>query len=83
VNSTHRQASIRKQQGDITLKARVANVYFKCFRCSRGMLQVFYIGVAKIDRDVAHVAVAIHICFKCMFQLFHLSRTYVVSVSSG
>jgi hypothetical protein len=44
---------------------------------------MFYIGVAKIDRDVAHVVVAIHICFKCMFQLFHLSQTYVVSVSSG
>ena len=44
---------------------------FKCFRC---MLQVFYIDVAKVDwdvvkvdRDVAHVAMAIHVCFKCMF----------------
>ena len=51
------------------LKARVAKVCFKCFR---GMLQVFYIGVAKIDRDVAHVAMAIHVCFKCMFRLFNL-----------
>jgi hypothetical protein len=36
-------------------------------------LQVFYIDVPKVDRDVvkvdryvAHVAMAIHVCFKCM-----------------
>ena len=38
------------------------------------MLQVLYIDVAKVDRDVAHVGMAIHVCFKCMFQIFHLSR---------
>jgi hypothetical protein len=27
-----------KQQGNIALKAHVANVCFKCFRCFRGML---------------------------------------------
>jgi hypothetical protein len=32
------------------------------------MLQVFYIDVTKVDRDVANVARAIHVCFKCMFQ---------------
>ena len=48
------------------------------------------IGVAKVDRDVAkvdqgvaHVAMAIHICFKCMFQMFHLLQTYLASVFSG
>jgi hypothetical protein len=41
-----------KQQGDIALKPHVASVYFKCFRCFRGMLQVFYMDVAKVDRDV-------------------------------
>jgi len=56
----------------IALKAHVASLCFKCFRCFRGMLQVFYIDVAKIDRDVAHVAMTIHVCFKCMFQMFHL-----------
>ena len=42
------------------------------------MLQVFCINVAKADRDavkvdwdIAHVAMAIHVCFKCMFQMFH------------
>jgi hypothetical protein len=32
------------------LKTHVASVYFKCFRCFRGMLQVFQMGVAKVDR---------------------------------
>jgi hypothetical protein len=43
---------------------------------------VFYTDVVKIDRDVAYVATAIHVCFKCMFQLFHLFQMYVASVSS-
>jgi S-adenosylmethionine synthetase len=45
------------------------------------------IGVAKVDRDaaninrdVAHVAMATHVCFKCMFQLFQLYQTYVPSI---
>jgi hypothetical protein len=51
------------------------------------MLQVFHIGVAKVDRDianvdwdVAHVAMAIHVCFKFMFQMFYLYQTYVASL---
>jgi hypothetical protein len=35
-----------------------------CFMCFRGTLQVLYIDVAKLDRDVAHVVMAIH-----MFQV--------------
>jgi hypothetical protein len=27
----------------------VANVYFKCFRCFRDMLQLFHMDVAKVD----------------------------------
>ena len=38
---------------------------------------MFCIGVAKVERYVAHVAMAMHICFKCMFQMFHLYQTYV------
>ena len=41
---------------------------------------MLYIDVAKVDRDVAHVVMAIHICFKCMFQKFYLFQTYVASV---
>jgi hypothetical protein len=36
---------------------------------------VLYLDVAK---DVAHVAVTTHICFKCMLQMFYLDfQTYV------
>jgi hypothetical protein len=42
---------------------------------------VLYIDVAKVDRDVAHV-IAIHVCFKCMFQMFHLFQTNVASILS-
>jgi hypothetical protein len=44
---------------------------------------VLCIDVAKVDRDVAHVVMATHICFKCMFQIFHQFQTYVASVLSG
>jgi hypothetical protein len=50
-------------------------------------LQVFRISVArvdwdvvKVDRDIVHVAMAMHVCFKCMFLMFHLYHTYVASV---
>jgi hypothetical protein len=61
-----------EHRNDATLKALVASVCFKCFRRFRGTLQVFYIDVAKVDRDVAHVAMAIHVYFERMFQMFHL-----------
>jgi hypothetical protein len=44
------------------LKVHVAIVCFKCFKYFLGMLQVLYI-------DVAHVVMAINVCFKCMFQM--------------
>jgi hypothetical protein len=56
-----------KQQDDIPLKTHVASV---CFRCFRDMLQVFYIDVAKLNQNVTHVTMTIHICLKCMFQCF-------------
>ena len=64
----------------------VANICFKCFRCFRVTLQVFYIvvakvdrDVAKVDRDVAYVAIAIHVCFKCTFYLFQMHVASVLS----
>jgi hypothetical protein len=36
------------------------------------MLQVFSLDIAKLDLDVAYVAMAMHACFNCMFQLFHM-----------
>jgi hypothetical protein len=59
------------------LKTHVASVYFKCFRCFRGMLQVFQMGVAKVDQNVAYVAIVVHVCCKGLFPIFHLCfRTY-------
>jgi hypothetical protein len=31
------------------------------------MLQVFYLDIAKLDLDIAYVAMVVHTCFKCMF----------------
>jgi hypothetical protein len=42
-------------------------------------LQAFHVDVANVDQDVA---MAIHICFKCMFLMFHLFQAYVASVLS-
>jgi bacterioferritin-associated ferredoxin len=68
-----------KQQGDVALKPHVASACFKCFKCFRGMLQVFYIDITKVDRDVAHVAMVFSsvcpkcfICFRRVLQVFHL-----------
>jgi hypothetical protein len=36
------------------------------------MLQVLHMSVAKVDRDVAHVVIAIHVCCKRLFEMFHL-----------
>ena len=42
---------------------------------------MFHMGVAKIDRDIAHVAIVVHVCCKHPFQMFHLLfHTYVASV---
>ena len=63
------------------LKERVASLCFKCFRCFIGMLQVFYMDAAKVDRDDAYVAIVVYVCCKLLFPMFHLFfQTYVVSV---
>jgi hypothetical protein len=45
-----------KQQRDVVMILHVTSVYFNCFKYFRDMLPVFYIDVAKVDREVAHVA---------------------------
>jgi hypothetical protein len=78
--------SVRQAAKRCCAKARVASVCFNCFRCFRVMLQMFRIDVAKVDRDVAYVAMAIHACCKRLFQIFHLpsaSQTYVTSILCG
>jgi hypothetical protein len=51
------------------LKAHVASIRFKCFRY---MLQEFHLDIVKADLDVSYVAMAIHVCCKCIFQMFQL-----------
>ena len=42
---------------------------------------MFHIDVTKVDRDIANIAMAIHVCCKRIFQMFHLFfQTYVASV---
>jgi hypothetical protein len=63
------------------VKTHVVSIHFKCFRCFRGMLQVFQINVAKVDQDVAYIAMAVHVCCKRLFLMFHLCfHTYVASM---
>jgi hypothetical protein len=58
-----------------------ANVASLCFECFRGMLQVFHMDVAKVDHGVSYVAMVIHVCYKCLLQMFHLlCQTYVANV---
>jgi hypothetical protein len=45
----------------VALKENVVNLCVKCFRCSRCMLQVFHMDIAKVDLNVVYVAVAIHV----------------------
>jgi hypothetical protein len=37
-----------------------------CFKCFKGVLQVFHVDVAKVDRDVAYVAMVVHVCCKLL-----------------
>jgi hypothetical protein len=56
-----------KQQIDVAVETHIASVCFKCFICFRDMLQVFHMDVAKLDRDVAYVAMVVHVCCKRLF----------------
>ena len=43
------------------------------------MLLGFRMDVTKLDRDIAYVAMVVHVCYKLMFPMFHLFfYTYVV-----
>jgi len=33
----------------------------------------------KVDLYVAYVAIAIHVCYKYLYKMFHLLQTYVAS----
>jgi hypothetical protein len=63
---------------DVALTAHIASLCFKCFIC---MLQVFYMDVAKVDRDDAYVAMlytyVASFCSQCFIYFFQI---YVASV---
>jgi hypothetical protein len=42
-------------------------------------LKVIHMDVVKVDRDVAYVAIVVHVCCKLMFPMFHLSFLDVCS----
>jgi hypothetical protein len=63
----------------------VASICFKFFRCFIRMFHAFYLYVSYVSSgcfmcfidvakgyDVTYVAIAIQVCFKCMFHMFHL-----------
>jgi hypothetical protein len=71
-----------EQQGDIALKTpHVASVCLECFSYFRGMSQGFRMDVAKVDRDVAYVAMVVHLYCKRLSPMFHLFfQKYIASV---
>jgi hypothetical protein len=59
------------RQSDIALKAHVASICLKCFRCFIWMLHVFHLNIAKVGQDIAYVAINIHLYCKCMSKYFN------------
>jgi hypothetical protein len=57
-----RRPDADSEGGRTRIQCMLQSVHFKCFRCFRGMLQVFYKDVAKVNRDVAYVAMVVHCC---------------------
>jgi hypothetical protein len=45
------------------------------------MFQLFYTDAAKVDQDVAYVAMVVNVCCKHLSLTFHLFPMYVASVS--
>jgi len=48
----------------------------------RLLFQVFHLDVAKVDLDVAYVAMTKYACYKPMFLVFQLFQTYITNISS-
>jgi hypothetical protein len=54
----------------------VVNACFKCFRCFIGMFQVFRTNVAKVDHDVAYVAIIVHVCCNLQVSIPNVSSVF-------
>jgi hypothetical protein len=46
------------------------------------MFQLFHADVAKVDRDVAYVAMVVHVCCNYLSPMFHLFFTRMLQVFS-
>jgi hypothetical protein len=57
-------------------------VGFKCFNCFKNMFKCFRMDLTKVNRDVAYVAIVVHVCYECLLSMFYLFSTYVASVLS-
>jgi hypothetical protein len=51
--------------------------------CVLNVCSICFIWICKSRFGVAYVAMTIHVCCKCMFQMFQLFQTDIVSVLSG
>jgi hypothetical protein len=59
-----------------------SSICFMCFRCMfhLDVTACVLSGRCKIRSSVANVAMAIHVCCKCMFLMFQLFQTYIASL---
>jgi hypothetical protein len=60
------------------MKAHVANICFKRFIRFRGMLQLFHVDVANVDRGCCTCC----ICCKCLRSMLQVFQRFVQNVSS-
>ena len=75
----HHEIRSGQTRSELPPAALVLPSFLGCCMC---MFQVFHVDVAKVDRDVAYVAMTIHVCCKRLFQLFQLFQTDVARVLS-
>jgi hypothetical protein len=60
-------AADRNDEPPFLQAARSHCIESACCKYMFQVFQMFYLDVVKVDRDVAHVAMSIHVCCKCMF----------------
>jgi hypothetical protein len=71
---------VAKVDRDIAHVVMVIHVCFKCFICSRRLLQVFYLNVAKVVLDVVYTCMLqAYVSFRCFIHMFAsiLSGCYI------
>jgi hypothetical protein len=55
--------------------------YVQVFQMFQRYVASVSYGCCEVDRDVAYVAIPMHVCCKCLFKIFHLFfHKYVASV---